>query len=112
MASSQHPSFPIRPYASSSQQPAPSTTRGKPLNFSQSHAPAAREAARLERERLERERLERERQAQQAVQQPAQGQSAISQLTDEQRDEVNEAVSPPLLFLPEIIPDNAIVWTV
>jgi len=90
-SSSQHPSFPIRPYASSSQQPAPSSTRGKPLNFSQSHAPAAREAARLERERLD-----RERQAQQAAQQPAQAQSAISQLTDEQRDEVNEAVSPPL----------------
>ncbi|KFY25150.1 hypothetical protein V493_04790 [Pseudogymnoascus sp. VKM F-4281 (FW-2241)] len=92
MASSQHPSFPIRPYPSSisgpSQQPPQSSTRGKPLGFSQSHAPAAREAARLERDRLDRER---QQVAQKSTHAQSQAPSALSQLADEQRDEVNEA---------------------
>lgn len=95
MASSQHSSFPIRPYPSSlsgpSQQPA-SSTRGKPLSFGQSHTPAAREAARLERERLDRER-QQQQVAQKSTHAQSQAPSALSQLADEQRDEVNEAVS-------------------
>lgn len=52
---------------------------------------AAREAARLEREReRERERVERERLERE-------GQSGLSELTEEQREEINEAVYPPPL---------------
>ena len=99
MASSQHPSFPIRPYPSSisgpSQQPPQSSTRGKPISFSQSHAPAAREAARIERDRLDRER---QQVAQKSAHAQSQAPSALSQLADDQRDEVNEAVSMRLRF--------------
>ena len=103
-SSSQHSAFPLRPYPSSlsgpSQQGAAST-RAKPLNFGQSHAPAAREAARLERERLDRERQQQV--AQKSTHQQSQAQSALSQLADEQRDEVNEAVSAH--FDARMIPD-------
>lgn len=73
-----------------SQQPPQSSTRGKPISFSQSHAPAAREAARLERDRLDRER---QQVAQKSTHAQSQAPSALAQLADEQRDEVNEAVS-------------------
>lgn len=105
-SSSQHPSFPIRQFPASTSAPPQLavSTRGKPLNFAQSHAPAARETA----------RLERERHAQQAAQQSAQSQapSPMSQLTDEQRDEVNEAVSLRLDEFTKYGADNTTVRVV
>ena len=88
-----HPAFPSRPYGSSTLHTStklPDRSSGAPLAFgASSHTHNAREAARQDRERQERER------AQQAQQQQQAGTSAIgamAQLTDEQRDEINEAV--------------------
>jgi hypothetical protein len=89
-----HPAFPSRPYGSSTLHTSsklPDRSSGAPLAFgASSHTHNAREAARQERERQERDR------AQQAQQQQQAGTSAagvMAQLTDEQRDEINEAVS-------------------
>ncbi|KAH8600416.1 hypothetical protein B0O99DRAFT_668361 [Bisporella sp. PMI_857] len=76
-----HPAFPNRPY--------PNTVHGKlpernaPAGFG---ATSTRETARLERERQERERAQREAQVQQAG-----SSNPLNALTDEQREEINEA---------------------
>lgn len=73
-----HPSFPARPYSS--------TLHGKlPERPGPSFATSSRENARLERERQDRERAQREA-AQQAG--PSNPMASIS---DEQREEINEA---------------------
>lgn len=88
-----HHGFPSRKLISSLAQSNQLPDRGASSTFSaSSHTNAARENARLERERLERERFA-QTQAQAQAQQNAQ-QGAMAQLTDEQRDEINEAVSP------------------
>ena len=76
MASSSHPTFPSRPYASNLSK-LPDRSLG--TAFGASSTQQQRENARLERERekLERERMEREEQ---------------NQLTEEQREEIKEAV--------------------
>lgn len=76
MASSSHPTFPSRPYASNLGK-LPDRSLG--ATFGASTTQQQRENARLERERekLERERQEREEQ---------------NQLTEEQREEIKEAV--------------------
>ncbi len=78
MASAAHPSFPQRPYSS---------VHGKLPDrnanaFGVSH-PAARDIGRSERERQDRERAQRESAA-----------GATPQVTEEQREEINEAVCP------------------
>ncbi|KAK4694684.1 hypothetical protein P7C71_g2940, partial [Lecanoromycetidae sp. Uapishka_2] len=75
MASSSHPSFPSRPYASNLGK-LPDRSLG--AAFGASTTQQQRENARLERERekLEKERMEREEQ---------------NQLTEEQREEIKEA---------------------
>jgi len=85
MASTAHPSFPSRPYSSTLHSKLPE--RSAPTGFS---AASTREAARLERERQERERAQREAQAQSA----AGSSNPLHTLTDEQREEINEAVHP------------------
>lgn len=80
-----HQGFPPRPYASTLGQ-GKLPERNIPLGFGASTT-AGRDNARLERERLDRER-QAQVQASQSVQQ-----GAMAQLTDEQRDEINEAVS-------------------
>ncbi|MCJ1438396.1 Calcium-binding component of the spindle pole body (SPB) half-bridge [Xylographa pallens] len=81
-SSSTHPSFPTRPY---------NPTLGKLPDRSGGFAPPstaqAREAARLERQ--ERERLEREGQ-----------QDPMGQLSEEQREEINEAVGTSVCRAP------------
>ena len=81
-ASQPHPSFPSRPYSSTLQGKLPE--RNLPTAFG---ATSTRDTARLERERQERERAQREAQAQQAG--PS---NPLNALTDEQREEINEAV--------------------
>ena len=81
-SSSVHPSFPPRSYNTNLGKLPDRSIAGA---FGASTTTAAqREAQRLERERerLEKERLERE------------GQDPMSQLTEEQREEINEAVRP------------------
>jgi centrin-3 len=79
-----HPSFPARPYSS--------TLHGKiPDRSGPSFAASSRENARLERERQERERAQRE-----AAQQVAGSSNPLANITDEQREEINEAVRSPL----------------
>ena len=91
-----HPTFPTRPYASTLHGKLPE--RNAPSTFGASSHAAPREAARLERERQERERLQREA----AAQVSAGPSNPLNALTDEQREEINEAVrlppppSPPL----------------
>jgi len=84
-SSTAHPSFPTRPYASNLGK-LPDRTSG--AAFGASTTQAHREAQRLERERerAERERLERE------------GQNQLAELTEEQREEINEAVGSPSLL--------------
>ncbi len=87
-ASQSHPSFPSRPYSS--------TLHGK--NPERASAFGTRDGARLERERQERERLQREA----AAAQQAEVTNTINTLSDEQREEINEAVRarlPRTLFL-------------
>ncbi|PSS13247.1 hypothetical protein M430DRAFT_29790 [Amorphotheca resinae ATCC 22711] len=85
MASAQsHPSFPTRPYASTLHGKLPERNTASTFGAS-----STREAARLERERQERERAQREREAQSQV--AAGSSNPLNSLTDEQRDEVNEA---------------------
>lgn len=93
MASTSHPSFPSRPY-SSTINTGKLPERTHPTGFSVSAHPAS-QAARLERERQERERVQREREA--AASGPAPS-NPLSNLTDEQREEVNEAVSRSLIL--------------
>lgn len=92
-----HPAYPSRPYSSSLHTSSKLPDRTAPLGFgASSHTHTAREAARQERERQERERSA----AQQAATTSA-ASNTLAQLTDEQRDEVNEAVGlsqPPKIF--------------
>lgn len=76
-----HPSFPTRPYTSNLLGKLPE--RNAPNAFG---ASSTRETARLERERQERERAQRDAAAQSAPTNP------INTITDEQREEINEAV--------------------
>lgn len=103
MASSQqnHPAFPTRPFGSSKLP-----DRGTSTGFgASSHATAAREnAARLERERAA-------QQQQQQVTGPGSS-NAMAQLTDEQRDEINEAVCvslSPFLLMSVPFPESVSV---
>ena len=84
-ASQPHPAFPSRPYSSTIHTKLPE--RNPPTGFA---ATSTRETARLERERQERERAQREAQAQQAG-----SSNPLNALTDEQREEINEAVMSP-----------------
>jgi centrin-3 len=80
MASSSQPhAFPSRPYTSSLHPKLPERTAA--TAFGASHA--SREAARIERDRAARES--------QAQAGPSSG---VNSLTDEQREEINEAVRP------------------
>lgn len=74
----QHPSFPSRPYSGTFQGKLPE--RNGPAFGASSHT-TMRETARLERERQERERAQRE----------AAGPANPYNITDEQREEINEA---------------------
>ncbi|KAI9745521.1 MAG: Calcium-binding component of the spindle pole body (SPB) half-bridge [Claussenomyces sp. TS43310] len=87
-ASQNHPAFPPRPFGSSKLP-----DRGAaPAGFGAStHTHAARESARLERERQDRERAAQQQQQQQQQAAGSSTSNAIAQLTDEQRDEINEA---------------------
>ncbi|KAB8300002.1 hypothetical protein EYC80_000242 [Monilinia laxa] len=86
MASASHPhsSFPARPYNNiRNPPPAAFGTQSQP-------ALALRQKSQLERERLERERLSKDNQAQ--IQQPGAPPAApMNILSDEQREEINEA---------------------
>lgn len=99
--STAHPSFPSRPYTSGLGRPgstAPqnafSAPQANPYPGQNYNAQGAfggatqqqREAARLERERIE--RAERERRE-------AEERGVLDALTEEQREEINEAVSVP-----------------
>lgn len=77
-----HPSFPSRPYSGTFQGKLPE--RNGPAFGASSHT-TMRETARLERERQERERAQRE----------AAGPANPYNITDEQREEINEAVLTP-----------------
>jgi centrin-3 len=102
MASTSQP-FPSRPYTSGLLSTAKLPDRSTPAGFgASSHTHSAREAARLERDRQERERQARE-------QDEAGGSGAMAQLTDEQKDEINEAVSVPDITLKVSIEDSAIL---
>ncbi len=83
--STSHPTFPSRPYSGAlGKLPDRSNAAGGSNPFGASSS--ARETARLERERIERERAERERAERE-------GQNRLAELTEEQREEINEAVS-------------------
>ncbi|RFU24918.1 hypothetical protein B7463_g11420, partial [Scytalidium lignicola] len=84
MASTSHPSFPARPYGSTIGK---LPERNHPTGFSVSAHPTS-QAARLERERQERERAQREREAVASGSAPS---NPLNNLSDEQREEVNEA---------------------
>ena len=79
-SSAAHPSFPSRPYGTNLGK-LPDRTIGAAFGASTTQQ-QQREAQRLERERerLEKERIERE------------GQNQLAELTEEQREEINEAV--------------------
>ncbi|RDL39582.1 EF-hand protein [Venustampulla echinocandica] len=83
-----HSAFPTRPYSSTLHGKLPE--RNAPGIFG---ASSTRETARLERERQERERAHREAQAttQAAVQGGAGPSNPLNSITDEQREEINEA---------------------
>ena len=85
MASTQsHPAFPSsRPYSSTLHGKLPE--RNAPSAFGASSNPTARENARLERERQERERA--------GPSGGLGGSNPLNALTDEQKEEINEAVS-------------------
>ncbi|RAL67717.1 hypothetical protein DID88_008455 [Monilinia fructigena] len=84
-ASQPHSSFPARPYNNiRNPPPAAFGTQSQP-------ALALRQKSQLERERLERERLSKDNHAQ--IQQPGAPPAApMNILSDEQREEINEAV--------------------
>ena len=81
-SSSAHPSLPLRPYSSALGK-FPDRSGGA---FGAQTTAQQREAQRQERERerLEKERLDRE------------GQDPMNQLTEEQKEEINEAVGQQL----------------
>jgi len=79
-----HPSFTSRPFSSTIHGKLPERTAPAPFGAS-----STRETARLERERQERERAQREA-AQAGPSNP------LASITDEQREEINEAVCPEL----------------
>ncbi|KAF4637946.1 hypothetical protein G7Y89_g130 [Cudoniella acicularis] len=79
-----HPSFGTRPYSSTIHGKLPE--RSAPGTFGHT---STRENARLERERQERERAQREAQA--AAQGGAGPSNPLNNITDEQREEINEA---------------------
>lgn len=86
-ASQSHPSFPSRPYSSALHGKLPERS-GAPGGFG---ATSNRETARLERERAERERGQN--------QGPGQGGgNTMNGITDEQREEISEAVSMDCRF--------------
>jgi hypothetical protein len=88
-----HPTFPSRPYSSTLHSSSKLPDRSAPLGFgASSHTHTAREAARQERERQERERAAAQ---QAAATTSATASNTMTQLTDEQRDEINEAVPHP-----------------
>src|SRR6187402_1720121 len=89
-AAQPHSTFPPRPYSSTLHGKLPE--RNAPA-FGASH-PASRENARLERERQDRERAQREA-AQAGPSNP------LAQITDEQREKINEAVHISLPHKPE-----------
>lgn len=88
MASSAHPSFPQRTFNTNLGKLPDRSTGGV---FGTSTTAQQREAQRIERERerLEKERLERE------------GTGQMNQLTEEQKEEINEAVCAPCQLQPE-----------
>jgi hypothetical protein len=105
--SQSHPAFPSRLYSTNIHGTGKLPDRSTALGFgasSQTHS--AREATRLERERQERERQERERAAAaqklQLEQQAGPSVGSMAQITDEQRDEINEAVSPRTIQFPRV----------
>jgi len=77
MASSAHPSFPSRQYGSNLGK-LPDRSLGTTFGASTAQQKREHERAERERERLERDRIEREEQ---------------NQLTEEQKEEIKEAVS-------------------
>lgn len=98
-ASQAHPPFHLRQHASTAlQSTGKLPERSTALNLGPStQSLSIREYTRLERERQERERQERERvaaaQKQQLEHQVGSNIGSMAQITDEQRDEINEAVS-------------------
>jgi centrin-3 len=90
-SATQHPSFPARPYSSTFHGKLPERSAVSTFGASSN-----RDTARLERERQERERSLREAQSQ-AAGGPS---NPINNLTDEQRDEINEAVGH---LLPQLL---------
>lgn len=81
MASTAHPSFPQRPYSSTLHGKLPERSNAANNAFGTTH-PAPRDTGRLERERQDRERAQRE----------AAAAAGAPQVTEEQREEINEAV--------------------
>ena len=102
MASSSHPVFPRQPF---NQNLTKLPDRSLSTAFGATSTAQAREAQRLERdrERQERERLERE------------GQDHMNQITEEQKEEINEAVGftlrLPLQSLAFLIPESPSIDT-
>jgi len=86
-ASQPHSTFPARSYGSALHGKLPERNAPTSGFGASSHTLATRENARLDRERQERERAQREAQQQQA----SSSNQNINGLTDEQRDEINEA---------------------
>lgn len=96
-----HPAFPSRPYSSTIHGKLPD--RNAPSGFGASAA--TRENARLERERQERERAQREA--------AANGSSnPLNALTDEQREEINEAVRMSSSQTHNLVALTKIVWII
>ena len=84
MASSAHPTFPTRPYTSTLGKLPDRSTMNAPFGAASTAQQREAQRAERERERLEKERLEREEQ---------------NQLSEEQREEIREAVYTPLLIM-------------
>ncbi|PBP27835.1 caltractin [Diplocarpon rosae] len=81
MASAAHPSFPQRPYSSTLHGKLPERSNNNNNAFGATAHPVARDPGRLERDRLDRERAQRE------------AAGPAPQLSEEQREEINEAFS-------------------
>ena len=82
-----NPSLPMRPYTSGLNRGA-----GAPGGLGGASNPAMGQNARMERERAERERLQREQQAAAAPAHQQLPPPRIEDLSEEQREEINEAV--------------------
>jgi hypothetical protein len=87
-----HPSFANRPYSSTHGKLPERTAAG----FAQTHTGSGNNA-RIERERQDRDRGGRE--AQSSAQGGSGAQNPLSSITDEQREEINEAVRQTLRYL-------------